>query len=104
MKRKEPTLEAVLKAVRAMHNDVKHMAKNTHTQKDFLDTRQACIYLGCSRGNLSNLERNRGLSKHKINGRVYYKTEDLKNLIQPASVQASQPETPTLQHHKKVAA
>lgn len=56
---------------------------HSNLDKEYLTTKEACSYLGCSRSMLHKLVVGGKLNRHKLaNGRTYYASNELKQLIE----------------------
>ncbi len=80
--------QTILLALQRIEKKVDKLNSQSHLDKDYLSTYEACSYLGCTRSMIWRLVKDGKLNKLKMeNGRTYYATQELKNIIESAALQ-----------------
>lgn len=71
---------------------IDRLDNKSNLDKEYLTTHEACTYLGCSRGMIWKMVNDGKITRLKLdNGRTYYATQELKNIIEnpPAEISAA---------------
>lgn len=82
----------ILSAILRLEKKIDRIDTQSNLNKDYLTTHESCHFLGCSRNMIWRLVKAGKLNKLKLeNGRTYYATQELKNIIEntPAEIGAA---------------
>ncbi len=78
--------ETIFSALLRIEKKVDRLSVQNNMDKEYLSTREACLYLSCNRTMLWKLVKEGKVNKQKLeNGRTYYSSMELKSLIESPS-------------------